>query len=295
MFPAAFQYHRPATLDEALTLLDELGDNAKLMSGGHSLIPSMKLRLIQPEHLIDLGSIGTLKGIRIDHDAIVIGAATTHWQVESSAEVKAALPLLCEVAGVIADPQVRNRGTIGGSLVNADPAADWPATVVALDAELVCRSIRGERIIAASDWFQDLFVTALMDGEILCEVRFRRLPPRTAAAYQKLPHPASRFALIGVSAAVTIDETGHCIKARIGITGVHKHAVHARDVEQALEGRPFTPEIIAPAAAMADHNLDIGGDIHFSQEDRRELCRAYVERTLNQTYQRMLNCDFQSS
>ncbi len=294
MFPAAFEYHRPTTLDEALALLDEFGDNAKLMSGGHSLIPSMKLRLIQPEHLIDLGSIDALKGIRLEGDAVVVGAATTHWQVESSAEVKAALPLLCEVAGVIADPQVRHRGTMGGSLANSDPAADWPATAVALDAELVCRSKSGERLIEASEWFQDLFATALMDGEILCNIRFKRLPPRTAATYQKLPHPASRFALVGVSAAVTVDEAGNCIKARVGVTGVHKHAVHARAVEQALAGQPFIPDVIASAAAVADHGLDIGSDIHFLEEDRRELCRAYVERALKQIHQRLLDGDFQS-
>ncbi len=294
MFPAAFQYHRPTTLDEAVTLLDELGDNAKLMSGGHSLIPSMKLRLIQPEHLIDLGSVRALKGIRVDHDVIIVGAATTHWEVESSTDIKAELPVLCDVARVIADPQVRNRGTMGGSLVNSDPAADWPAAAVALDAELVCRSKKGERIVPASEWFQDLFVTALTDGEILCQIRFKRLPPRTAAAYQKLPHPASRFALVGILAAITTDEAGYCIKARVGITGVHKHAIHAHDVEGALTGQPFVPEIISSAAMVADHNLDIGGDIHFSEQDRRELCRAYVERALKQVYRRALNYDFQT-
>ncbi len=293
MFPAAFEYHRPTTLHEALALLEEFGDNAKLMSGGHSLIPSMKLRLIQPEHLIDLASIDALKGIRVDDDVITIGAATTHWEVESSRDIKEALPVLCEVARVIADPQVRNRGTMGGSLANSDPAADWPATIVALDAELVCRSQRGERVVQAAEWFQDLFVTALMDGEILCAIRFKHLPPRTAAAYQKLPHPASRFALVGVSAAVTTDESGRCIEARVGITGVHKHAVHAREVEQSLKGRPFAPAVISSAATMADSGLEIADDIHFSAQDRRELCRTYVERTLKQTYQRMLDCDFQ--
>jgi carbon-monoxide dehydrogenase medium subunit len=294
MFPAAFEYHKPTTLCEALALLDEFGENAKLMSGGHSLIPAMKLRLIQPEHLIDLGAVDILKGIRTDSETIIVGAATTHWEVESSTDLKETLPVLCEVARVIADPQVRNRGTMGGSLVNSDPAADWPATVVALDAELVCRSKHGERVVQASEWFQDLFVTALMEGEILCAIRFKRLPPRTAAAYQKLPHPASRFALVGVSAAVTTDEGGNCIKARVGITGVHKHAVHAHNIEQALKGRPFIPEVISSVATVADCDLDIGDDIHFSEQDRRELCRTYVERTLRQTHQRMLDCDFQS-
>lgn len=293
MYPAAFEYHRPATVDEALALLDEFGDDAKLMTGGHSLVPSMKLRLIEPAHLIDLGAIGALKGIRVDDDMVAVGAATTHWEVESSREARAALPLLCEVAGVIADPQVRNRGTMGGSLANSDPAADWPATVVALDAALVCRSSRGERTVPAAEWFQGLFTTALDDREILCEVRFPRLPPRTAAAYLKLPHPASRFALVGVCAAVTTDETGRCVMARVGITGVNTHAIRAGEVEQALVGRPFTPDAIALAAAFADAGLEVGSDIHFSEEDRRELCRAYVERALKEVCRRGSNDDFQ--
>lgn len=138
MYPASFEYHRPDSVEEALALLQQYGDDAKLLSGGHSLIPSMKLRLLEPKHLIDLGGIASLKGIRIEADAITVGAATTHYEVESSADAKNALPLLCEVAGLIADPQVRNRGTMGGSLANSDPAADWPATAIALDAEFIC-------------------------------------------------------------------------------------------------------------------------------------------------------------
>ncbi|MCW5680361.1 MAG: xanthine dehydrogenase family protein subunit M [Xanthobacteraceae bacterium] len=286
MFPASFAYHRPQTIDEAIALLGSLGDDTKLMAGGHSLIPSMKLRLLEPKHLIDLGGIAALKGVRISGEELIVGAATTHYQVESSKEAKAALPLLCEVAGLIADPQVRNRGTMGGSLANSDPAADWPATAVALDAAFVCRSSSGERVVPASEWFQGLFTTALEEGEVLCELRYKRLPPRTAATYLKLPHPASRFAVVGVSAAITTDEAGNCIEARIGITGVNTHAVRASGVEAEIRGKQFTPALIAEASLRADEDMDVSGDMHFSEEDKRELCRAYVERALLRVLER---------
>lgn len=294
MFPARFEYYRPRTVDEALSLLGQFGDDAKLMSGGHSLIPSMKLRLLEPQHLIDLGGIAALKGIQVVGDAINVCAATTHYQVESSPDVKAALPLLSEVAGQIADPQVRNRGTMGGSLANADPAADWPATAIALDAKFVCISSSGERTVSAADWFQGLFTTALEDGEILTLLRFKRLPQRTAATYLKLQHPASRFAVVGVSAAISTDSSGICTKARIGITGVNTHASRAKKTEQALEGKLFEKDVIVAAAGHADDGFDVGGDMHFSEEDKRELCRAYVERALIRVLDRTLANEFQS-
>lgn len=280
MFPAQFEYHRPGSIDEALALLGEYGDDAKLLAGGHSLIPSMKLRLLEPKHLIDLGNIASLKGVRVEGDTIAVGALTTHYGVESSPEAKVALPLLCEVAGQIADPQVRNRGTMGGSLANADPAADWPATALALDAEFICKSEAGERKVPASERFQGLFTTALEEGEILCGLRFGKLPERTAATYLKLQHPASRFAVVGVSAAVTTDSAGKCVQARIGITGVGTHAARAAKTERMLEGRLLDAANIAAAAALADEGFDAGSDMHFSESDRRELCRAYVERAL---------------
>lgn len=293
MFPAPFEYHRPQTIEEALSLLNEFGDDAKLMAGGHSLIPSMKLRLLEPRHLIDLGSIAVLKGIQVSGDTIHVGAATTHYEIESSSEVKAALPLLSEVAGQIADPQVRNRGTMGGSLANSDPAADWPATAVALDADFVCKSAGGERVVAAAEWFQGLFTTALEESEILISLRFHRLPPRTAATYLKLQHPASRFAVVGISAAITTDTSGICTKARIGITGVNTHASRAAKTERALEGKPFTEDAIVAAAEKADNGFDIGSDMHFSENDKRELCRVYAERALLRVLARTQSGQFQ--
>jgi carbon-monoxide dehydrogenase medium subunit len=293
MFPAAFNYHRPATIEEALALLNEFGEDAKLMAGGHSLIPSMKLRLLQPKHLIDLGAVAALKYIHVEDDTVTIGSGTTHYEVESSKAAKTALPLLCEVASQIADPQVRNRGTMGGSLANADPAADWPATTVALDAEFVCIGPNGERVIAAVEWFQGLFSTVLEENEILCALRFKMLPPRSAATYLKLPHPASRFAVVGVSAAITTDVSGACIKARIGITGVNTHATRAIKTERALEGKSFQEESIIAAAMAADDGFDVGSDMHFSEDDKRELCRVYVERALLTVLERTRAGEFQ--
>lgn len=280
MIPASFEYHRPESIAQALELLDRFGDDAKLMSGGYSLIPTMKLRLNQPKQLIDLAGIGEMKGIAVEDGHLRVGAFTTHWQVESSPVVKAAFPVLTEVAGVIADPQVRNRGTMGGSISNADPAADYPASIMAFDAELTCVSSAGERKVKGADWFVGLFTTDLAEGEIVRQIRFPLLPPRTAAAYMKLPHPASRFAVVGVAVALSLDEAGTCKDLRIGVTGVNTHAFRASKVEQALIGQKIDGPAIAAASEAACEDLEIGGDLHFSVQDKEQLCRVYVERAV---------------
>ena len=208
MYPAAFEYHAPGSVQEALGLLGQLKDDAKILAGGHSLIPMMKLRLAQPKHLIDLRKIKTLAGIKEEGGALVIGAMTTHYQMESSKVVKDRIPVLSEVAGVVGDPQVRNLGTIGGSLAHADPAADWPASMIALGAEFVCEGPRGRRTVKVDDWFQGLMSTAVREDEILVEIRVPIPAAGTGAAYMKFPHPASRFAVVGVAAAVAAS-TGH--------------------------------------------------------------------------------------
>ena len=286
MIPAAFEYHRPKDLQAALALMQQHEGDAKLMSGGMSLIPSMKLRMNQPQHLIDLGDVSELKGISVEGDFLRIGAYTTHWQVESSAVVRSVLPMLSEAAGVIADPQVRNRGTIGGSIANADPAADYPASALALEAELVCAGPGGERVVKATDWFQGLFTTALGEDEILREIRFPLPAPRTSAAYLKLLHPASRFALVGVAAVMTADESGICKSMRIGITGAGSFAVRATAVEQELTGHKLNADRIKAASQKADEGLEINGDIHFTEEDRTQLCRVYVERAVTLVMQK---------
>src|SRR5206468_1377130 len=191
-------------------------------------IPMMKLRLAQPKHLIDLGKVPGLSGIKADGKALVIGAMTTHWEVESSSAVKSKLPVLAEVASVIGDPAVRNKGTIGGSLAHADPAADWPAAMIALGAEMVCEGPKGKRKVGVDQWFLGLMATALKERELLAQVRVPLLPAGSGAAYMKFPHPASRFAVVGVCAAVTLDKQGVCTKAGVGVTGAGTKAGRAR-------------------------------------------------------------------
>jgi carbon-monoxide dehydrogenase medium subunit len=280
MFPANFEYIKPRSLEEAVHLLTTLGTNVKLLAGGHSLLPSLKLRLARPSHLIDLTGIAALKAITVRENRLVLGAMATHWQVESSPMVRAALPYLSEVAGVIADPQVRNRGTIGGSIVNADPAADYPASILALNAQMVCFGRSGTRIIEAADWFQSLMTTAIGEDEILSEVRIPLLPARTAATYLKLPHPASRFAVVGIAAIVSFTSDQRCADVRIGITGISSIAMRAATLEQQLLGQKLDAKAIEAASAKAYEGFDIDGDMHFSAEDKKQLCRVYVRRAL---------------
>src|SRR5256886_15196708 len=190
MYPAAFDYHAPKNVKEALGLLGKLKDDAKIVAGGHSLIPMMKLRLAQPKHLIDLQKVPGLSGIKADGKALAIGAMTTHWEIESSSTVKSKLPVLAEVASVIGDPAVRNKGTIGGSLAHADPAADWPAAVIALGAELVCEGPQGKRKVAVDQRFVGLMATALKERELLIQVRVPLPPAHSCAPYMELPHLA---------------------------------------------------------------------------------------------------------
>jgi aerobic carbon-monoxide dehydrogenase medium subunit len=293
MIPAAFEYHRPDALARAVDLLERLGDEAKLLAGGHSLIPTMKVRMNQPQHIIDLGGVPELKGISVEHGFLRVGAMTTHWEVESSAVVKSAIPVLSEVASVIADPQVRNRGTIGGSISNADPAADYPASIVAFDADLICIGPDGERTMKGTDWFQGLFTTGLEENEILREIRFPLPRPNTAAAYLKLPHPASRFAVVGVAVMLTTDEANRCSDASIGITGIGTHAVRARAVEDGLRGRLLTDELIAVLSEHAVEGLEISDDLHFSVEDKQQLCRVYVKRAVIEAAARAAAGQFQ--
>ncbi|MBI2152686.1 MAG: xanthine dehydrogenase family protein subunit M, partial [Candidatus Rokubacteria bacterium] len=234
MYPAQFDYHSPASVQEAISLLGRLKDDAKVLAGGHSLIPMMKLRLAQPKHLIDLRKVPGLSGIKEDGGAIAIGALTTHYAAESSSLLKQKCPLLSETAGTIGDPQVRNMGTIGGSLAHADPAADYPAAVIALGADLVAEGPKGKRIIKVDDFFKGLLTTALQPDDILVEIRIPSWPAGTGMAYMKFPHPASRFAVVGVAVVLTVDGKGACSKAGVGITGAGTKAVRAKGVEAAL-------------------------------------------------------------
>jgi carbon-monoxide dehydrogenase medium subunit len=281
MFPAKFEYHAPTSLDEAIKLLAEGDGDVKVLAGGHSLLPLMKLRLAQPSALVDIGRIDGLSGIQVTDDAVMIGPMTTHYMIESSAELKEKLPILAQCASVIGDLQVRNCGTIGGSLAHADPAGDLPAVILALDAEVKVRGKNGERIIKAADFFVEMLTSALEPDEILVGVRLP-LPPRgTGSAYLKMDHPASHYALCGVAALVT-RSNGNISDVRVGITGVGPKAYRATGVEQALKGQPANAETFARAAEQAADGQEPLDDLHASSEYRAHLARVYTRRALEQ-------------
>lgn len=285
MIPAQFEYHRPASVSEALQLLRSLPD-AKLLAGGHSLLPMMKLRLTSPAHLIDLGRIKDLRYIKESGSAVAIGALTTHWTIESSPLVQQKLPSLAECARSIGDVQVRNVGTIGGSLAHTDPAADYPAAILALNADLVAEGPRGRRTIASGEFFTGLFSTALRPDEILVEVKVPVLPPRTGSAYLKFPHPASGFAVVGVAAVLTLDSKGRCEQARIGITGVGPFAYRPQRTEDALRGAALDEKTIAAAAEKAGDGVDMNEDIFASADYRRHLAQVFTRRAIKAALQR---------
>ena len=279
MYPASFEYHRPATVDEAVRLLGTHKDDAKLLAGGHSLIPLMKLRLTTPKHVIDLRRVTGLSGIREEGGTIVIGALTTHYAVESNASVKAKCPILAEAAAMIGDPQVRNWGTIGGSVAHADPAADWPAVILALGGELRVTGPKGTRTIKVEDFFKDVMTTALGPDEVLTEIRIPALASGSGTAYVKHPHPASRFAVVGVAAILTVSG-GTCRKASVAVTGVGPKASRARGVEAALQGKSLDAQTIAAAAQKAADGIEMNADLQGPVEYKQHLTRVYARRAL---------------
>jgi len=279
MIPAQFDYARANTLDEALSLL-ALNEDAKILAGGHSLIPAMKLRLAMPPMLVDIARIKDLSYISEDGNQIRIGAMTTHYQIESSEVLKNICPLLPECASHIGDMQVRNKGTIGGSIAHSDPAGDWPAAILALEAELVAVSKSGERTIKATDFFVDLLTTALQPNEILREIRINKPQGRTGHAYAKMPHPASGFAVVGVAANLSFNAGSECQSANIAITGVSSTAYRASSVETSLQGTNLDDNAIAAASSHATDGIDVNGDVFASDEYRRHLAAVYTRRAI---------------
>jgi carbon-monoxide dehydrogenase medium subunit len=281
VIPAAFDYFAPQSVQEAIGLLEKHGDDAKLLAGGHSLLPIMKLRLAQPTVIVDIGRIGGLDGIRQDGQTIAIGALVTHDSVERSDLLRAQCPLLPETASVIGDMQVRNRGTIGGSVAHADPAADYPAALLALGAEIVAAGPKGTRTIPVSEFFVEMLTTALAPNEIVTEVRVPVLGRGTGAAYLKHAHPASGYAVVGV-AAVIGTSGGKCERAAIGITGVSGKAYRASAVERALAGQPLPLDeaAVARAAAHAADGIEAQGDLYASEQFRKHLATVYTKRAV---------------
>jgi carbon-monoxide dehydrogenase medium subunit len=276
MIPQQFEYSAPKTLDEALGLLAE---GAKPLAGGMSLIPMMKLRLANPEHLVDLGRIKDLSYIREEGGALHIGATATHHDVEDSALVRGKCPLLAETASHIGDVQVRNMGTIGGSVAHADPAADYPAALQALEAKIVLKGAKSERTVSAEDFFVDTFTTALEPGEIVREVIVPVDGAGTGTNYQKVLQPASGFAIVGI--AVRVRKQGDKVAmARIGVTGLSNRAFRATEAEKALEGRSGSPAEIQAVAALVGKGIDANSDLHASAEYRLHLAAVYAAKAL---------------
>jgi aerobic carbon-monoxide dehydrogenase medium subunit len=280
MIPAQFDYQAPATLEEAVALLANDPDGAKVLAGGHSLIPAMKLRLAQPQLLVDIARIKSLAYIREEGDQILIGATTTHYQLESSDLLKNICPLLPACAGSIGDVQVRNKGTIGGSLAHSDPAGDWPAAALALGAELVLIGPNGERTVKADSFFVDLLTTDLQPGEILREIRIKKPSGRFGHAYQKVPHPASGYAVVGVAVHLGLNADGSCAAAGIGVTGVSTKAFRASAVEAALVGTNVDEQTIAAAAARVCDGINPTTDLYASGDYRRHLAQVHTRRAL---------------
>jgi len=288
MYSAPFEYHAPTTLSEALALLGQYGEEAKLLAGSQSLVPLMKLRLAQPAHLVDLRKVDGLTGVREAQGALVIGALTTHAAVASNELVRQKLPMAAEAAAQIGDAQVRNLGTIGGSLAHADPSADWPAVLVALDASVVVAGPSGERTLKVEELITGPLSTKLESGEILTQVRIPLPPARTAGAYEKLPNPASRFAVVGVAAEVSLDSKNAVKSARVAITGLAPKVMRAGRVEQALQGKAADASTVKAAAAKAADGLELRPDLTGSAEYKAQLAAVYTERAVLRAVSRAL-------
>lgn len=280
MIPVEFTYERAGTIDEAIS---KLGGGGKLIAGGHSLVPLMKLRLSEPGRLIDISRIAELSGIRESAGGISIGATTVHHDIATSKLLRDKCPMIAEAAAEIGDPQVRNRGTIGGSIAHADPAADFPAVILALDAELQLRGKAGARTVKASDFFQGFYTVDLQPSEIITAIQFT---PVKAAGYAKLHQRASHYAIVGVAAALEI-KNGVIQSARIGLTGATAHAVRLTNVEKALAGQKASAEAINAASAEAGSGLaDINADLHASADYRRAMIAVFTRRALEKALAR---------
>jgi aerobic carbon-monoxide dehydrogenase medium subunit len=286
MIPASFDYIAPQTLDEAVRALAAGGEEAKLLAGGHSLLPLLKLRFVGPKLLIDLSKIPGLSGISERDDKIVIGALTTHYQLESSELLKAKCLLLPQTARAIGDVQVRNRGTIGGSLTHADPSADWPAAILALAGELKLSGPKGDRWIAAEQFFLGPMTTAIEPTEILTEIRVPVLSRRYGSAYLKMAQQASGFAIIGVAVWLRVGQQVRCEDIGVGVTGLGVKPFRARSVEERLRGEKLSPKLIEEIASQVAEGSDPLEDIHASAKFRAHLARVYTTRAIQEAAKR---------
>jgi len=279
VIPNAFSYERVTSVAQALERLQE-NPEAKLLAGGHSLLPLMKMRLANPEVLIDIGRIAGLCGIRQDGNRIVIGALTTHAAIAVNGLVREMLPALAEAAGQIGDLQVRNRGTVGGNLAHADPSSDLPAVAVAYNAQLKALSRDGEEVMDADGFFLGPLTTALPEGAMLTEVSFEIPPAGTHSVYHKVPHPASGYAVVGIAAVIGTDYNGRFNYARLGVTGAGDVAYRAQSVEAALLGQLSTVAAVTAAAKLAALDGVMGSDLYASEAYRTHLVQVHMARAI---------------
>jgi carbon-monoxide dehydrogenase medium subunit len=286
MFPASFSYVPAVSVEEAIALLRTYGEDAKLLAGGHSLIPAMKLRLATPQYLIDLGTVPGLSNIRVIDESLAIGAMTVHADVATSELVCRYLPGLAEAALSIGDVQVRNRGTIGGSVAHADPAADFPVILSALDASFELVSSAGKRTVTADQFFVDFFTTALAPDEVLTEIRMPLPPAGTGTAYEKLGHPASGYVVVSAGAQVRCQASGQCVAAWVAIGGLGGGPYRATHTEVALQGQALTPDVISAAAALAAEGVEADDDPYASADYKRHMVTVYARRAIASAVQR---------
>jgi CO/xanthine dehydrogenase FAD-binding subunit len=283
--PAPFDYYCPRTLDEAMALLTDHGADAKALAGGQSLIPAMNFRLATPAVIVDLNAIGALSYVEAGGAGIRIGGMTRQRALERSALVAREAPLVAAALPFVAHPAIRTRGTLGGSLAHADPAAELPAVMLALDARLTLRCCRQSRVIEAADFFTGLFATALEPEELLTEIEIPRMPPRTGCAFQEISRRHGDYALAGAAAVVTLDEHGVCSAVRVALLSVADRPVLAEQASRILTGHsPASDVIRAAAEAAAERDIDPPGDIHASSRYRRQLARVLIRRVLERAF-----------
>lgn len=277
MFPEQFAYHKATSVDHALQLLGE-NEDAKIIAGGHSLLPAMKLRLAAPASLIDIGQLDELKGISVN-GGVKIGAGVTYREIEDSAELASAVPVMKQTANIVGDLQVRSRGTLGGSMAHSDPAADFTAVLLALGASVHAKGPDGEREISTDDLFVDLLTTSLEPNEIITSISLPASAVGAKAAYEKHAHPASGYAVVGVAAVLTIED-GVCKAAGVAVTGATSKATRLSGVERALVGKKLTADVIADATSHAADGLDVNGDVYASAEYRAHLVNVLAKRAV---------------
>ncbi len=284
MYPPAFDYSAPSTLDEALATLAEVGEEGRVLAGGQSLIPMMKLRLASPAHLVDINGLSDLAYVRDDNGHLAIGALARHADVAASDAVKAGNHVMASAAPWIADPLVRNRGTVAGSVAHCDPEGDWNSVMLAVGASVVARSVSGERTIPITDFVVDFFTNSLNPGEMVTELRVPKDPPRSGGAYLKLERKIGDYATVGVATHLALDEAGKVASAGLALTSVSNHNLKVTEAEAMMVGQTPSGELFAEAAAIAARACDPQSDVRGPAEYKRAVVGEYTKRGFAQAF-----------